>query len=476
MASFERVKFLLWLLCVCSSLAGVQFVYSIQFAVGTPLFVDQLKMSSSIAAIILATAGPISGFIVQPIVGILSDSSESRFGRRRPFIIAGTIVCAVGMAIIANSSLLGNMMGDDENGNSASDHTRAIVLAIVGLWIMNLCVNIIQGPARAIIADIVSEEEQQTGNSMVAGVMGISAVIANLVGAQFFGRPEPYRWLFLIGVIFVLFSMIPTLIAAKEKQFFRGEGVKKPSITGVFVKIFIGFKTMPGPLARIAFLYFLAWCAFSPFMIFISTYFGVNVNGGSSDSNADISLQNKYHDGIKIAMYALAGMSAFQWLYSTMLPSIIKVAGIKVSYIIAQVIATVCYLLLPFYPHPLIAPIILMCAIAPNFVTFNAVPFALIGGTSKGDAGLYMGVLNSAGVVAQTVTNSACSGILSYKQQDVSWAIGFGGILSVLACIWALFIQTPDSATVVKEETPLLKNSNQSGVINSEALGNPVSF
>ena len=99
-------------------------------------------------AIILSTAGPISGFIVQPIVGVVSDFSESKFGRRRPFIFFGTIFCAVGMAMLGNSVILGNLLGDDPNGNTPHQHYRALIFAISGLWLMNLCVNIIQGPSR----------------------------------------------------------------------------------------------------------------------------------------------------------------------------------------------------------------------------------------------------------------------------------------------------------------------------------------
>jgi hypothetical protein len=75
--------------------------------------------------------------------------------------------------------------------------------------------------------------------------------------------------------------------------------------------------------------------------------------------------------------------------------------------------------------------VLLTCVVGLNFTTFNSVPFALVTNmVATADAGMYMGVLNSAGVVAQTVTNSLASPILSWKDQNVAWAIAFGGILA----------------------------------------------
>jgi len=128
------VKFFGWLFCLCSSLMGVQFVYSIQFALSAPLFQHQLHMEKSTIAVILATAGPISGFIVQPIVGVWSDGLTARWGRRRPFILVGAICCVLGMAMIGGSVDLGYLLGDVRGGTTPRQHTAGIVIAIAGLW------------------------------------------------------------------------------------------------------------------------------------------------------------------------------------------------------------------------------------------------------------------------------------------------------------------------------------------------------
>jgi len=470
----NSLSFLFWLFCVTFSLAGVQFVYSIQFAIGTPLFNQELKVSTSIVPIILSTAGPISGFIVQPIIGVLSDGCTAKLGRRRPFILVGTILCAVGMAVIGNSVPLGKLLGDKESGLAASDHKAALAFAIVGLWVMNLFVNVMQGPSRAIISDIVPKDKQQTGNAMVSNVMGLAAVTANVVGAQFFGHPEPYRYLFTIGIGCCLFSCIPTMIAAKEQQFVKGgysqinsddssdnysndqtknnsnASIEKQTIGTVFGKIYRGFRYMPSEMLRVVLLYFFSWAAFSPFMIYITQWFGVNVFHGDSAIN-----DTKYQDGVRMGMYGLAIFAGVQWFYSFILPIIVEKLGVKFTYLFSQVLATAAFVLFLFF-HRVDVGFVLMGVTAINFTTFNSVPFALVANSAKNDAGLYMGVLNSASVVAQTVTNLAAGAVVGWKGEDVSWGIAFGACLSVIACVLVFFVKVPSKTETVSETTALL--------------------
>eukprot|EP01091_Cochliopodium_minus_P016725 TRINITY_DN6349_c0_g1_i1.p1 TRINITY_DN6349_c0_g1~~TRINITY_DN6349_c0_g1_i1.p1 ORF type:complete len:478 (-),score=90.73 TRINITY_DN6349_c0_g1_i1:14-1447(-) len=448
----SRPAFLGWLFCLCFSLAGVQFVYSIQFSSGTPLFYHQLKVPVSIVSIILSTAGPISGFIVQPIVGVISDFSESRFGRRRPFIFFGTIFCVVGMAMVGNSVLLGNWLGDTPNGETMHDHYRALIFAIAGLWLMNLCVNIIQGPSRAIVADLVSQEEQQTGNAMVSNVMGISAIIASVVGAQFFETSDPYFWLFMIGVAVVLFSIVPTMIAAKEKRFTRPTGSPKPSLLSVFVKIGRGFRYMPGSMAKTALLYFFSWCAYSPFMIYLTQYFSSNVYAHQGANY-----------GVKMGMYALAGFAGVCTIYSLLLPPLIRLTNIHVCYFFSQLLATACYVMFLFFDTPVMA-FVLTSLVGINYTTFNSIPFALVtSAADPSDAGLFMGVLNSGSVVAQTVTNIIAGQIVAAKHQNVQWGIAFGSVFSVLAMIMVFFLPSQGTTmrTDLSETSPLMNEKIQ---------------
>jgi len=481
---------------------GVQFVYSIQFSLGSPLFKNELKLKQSVIAIILATSGPISGFIVQPVVGVFSDGCRSKWGRRRPFILAGSIGCVVGMALIGASVDLGALIGDVRSSPEPGDHTWGIILAISGLMIMNVFVNMIQGPARAIVVDLVPADKQQDGNAMVSGVMGISAIVANLVGVPMFYTDEPYRNLFFLGVGFVLLPTLVTLIVAKEEQYkgededpmadasSTSESVMKVNkehtgVGGAFYKIYYAFRTIPRPMIIVVLAYFFSWCAYSPFMIYMTSFFSDNIYGGGSNTNK----------GITMGMYGLAIFSAAQWLFSLVLAPCTRLIPVQFVYFITQAIATVAYASFYFIQditdrtEALGITYAVMAVVAINFTTINSVPFGLVRGITKNkNTGLYMGVLNAASVVAQTATNMCAGLVLSLTEeteyesdsessdfsllssssrlltvQNVTYAIVFGGFLSIFASICALFLREAkdDTKDGASEKTPLITSQEE---------------
>lgn len=432
----------LWIVLVAFSLAGVQFVYSIQFAIGTPLFADKLEFDIDTVGIILATAGPISGFIVQPVIGVLSDSYESKYGRRRPFIFVGAIFCAIGMALIAWCTRIEDAVS---KGSKSENHLVGRIVAIAGFWVMNLFVNVIQGPSRALVNDLVSEGQLQSANSIVVFVMSLSAVTATIVGANFQPasnenvqefQKEPFLWLFMVGVVFLMVSIIPTIIAGKEMQHRRKDDDKKPSFIGVFAQIFKAFIGMDRDMAKIVLLFFFSWSSYTPIMIYQTQYYSKVVFGGRIY-------------GLRVGMYSLALFNTLLFLYSLISPQIGKKIGIKAVYFITQLIAMACYVLIYFIylipeiykPYYALTLTTLVCF---NFNAFNSIPFALVAEITGGkNSGLNMGVLNSAAVVSQTITSLIISfTVLRSPKKDISLAIATGAIPSIIACVLVFFIST----------------------------------
>jgi Na+/melibiose symporter-like transporter len=433
----------LWVVLVAFSLAGVQFVYSIQFAIGTPLFADKLGFNIDTVGIILATAGPISGFIVQPVIGVLSDSYESRFGRRRPFIFVGALFCAIGMTLIAWCTRIEDFFVS--KGSKSENHLIGRIVAIAGFWIMNLFVNVIQGPSRALVNDLVSENQLQTANSIVVFVMSFSAVTATIVGANFQPasndniqefQKEPFLLLFMVGVVFLLVSIVPTIVAGKEAPYRRKDNDKKPSFVGVFIQIFKAFIGMDREMVKIVLLFFFSWSSYTPIMIYQTQYYSKVVFGGRIY-------------GLRIGMYSLALFNTLLFIYSLISPQIGKKIGIRAVYFITQLIAMACYILTYFIylipenykPYYALTLTTLVCF---NFNAFNSIPFALVAEITGGkNSGLNMGVLNSAAVVSQTITSLIISfTVLSSPKKDISLAIATGAVSSIIACILVFFIST----------------------------------
>lgn len=124
---------------VASIAAGVQFGWALQLSLLTP-YVQLLGIPHQWAAFIWL-CGPVSGLLVQPIVGYYSDNCTSRFGRRRPFIAAGAGLVAVAVFLIGFAADLGHASGDALGKGSKP---RAIAVFVVGFWILDVANNTLQ--------------------------------------------------------------------------------------------------------------------------------------------------------------------------------------------------------------------------------------------------------------------------------------------------------------------------------------------
>ncbi|KAK8298071.1 hypothetical protein V6Z11_D05G229100 [Gossypium hirsutum] len=144
------------LLRVTSVACGIQFGWALQLSLLTP-YVQELGIPHQWASIIWL-CGPLSGLLVQPLVGHMSDRCTSRLGRRRPFIVAGAVSIIVAVLIIGHSADIGWLFGDTE-----ASRPRAIVAFVFGFWILDVANNVTQGPCRALLADLTGNKVRIIG-------------------------------------------------------------------------------------------------------------------------------------------------------------------------------------------------------------------------------------------------------------------------------------------------------------------------
>ena len=129
---------------------GVQFGWALQLSLLTP-YVQELGIPHAWASYIWL-CGPISGMLMQPLIGHFSDQCESKWGRRRPFIVTGAGFVILAVLVIAFSADIGYALGD-----SLISRPRAIIIFVVGFWILDLANNTLQGPCRALLADFTGK-------------------------------------------------------------------------------------------------------------------------------------------------------------------------------------------------------------------------------------------------------------------------------------------------------------------------------
>lgn len=117
-------------------LLGVQVFWSIEMSYGTP-YLRSLGLSKSAVATVFL-AGPVSGLIVQPLIGVLADNSKSRFGRRRPYMLAGTCICVVAMLLLGFTRPFASLFTPSD---SLANQILAVWLAILALFTIDFSIN-----------------------------------------------------------------------------------------------------------------------------------------------------------------------------------------------------------------------------------------------------------------------------------------------------------------------------------------------
>ncbi|KAL0314213.1 UNVERIFIED_CONTAM: Sucrose transport protein SUC2 [Sesamum angustifolium] len=168
------------IILVAAIAAGVQFGWALQLSLLTP-YVQLLGIPHAWAAFIWL-CGPISGLVVQPIVGYYSDNCTSRFGRRRPFITAGAGLVAVAVFLIGFAADLGHAAGDSLG---KGPKPRAIAVFVVGFWILDVANNMLQGPCRAFLADLSggNARRMSTANALFSFFMAVGNVLGYAAGS-----------------------------------------------------------------------------------------------------------------------------------------------------------------------------------------------------------------------------------------------------------------------------------------------------
>lgn len=113
-------------------------------------------------------AGPLSGLVVQPLIGAYADRSRSKFGRRRPFMLVGTAIAALGMMMLGWAKEIAGLFG---LGSWA-----AIAVAVVSIYLIDFSINAVMSTDRALIVDTLTAGQQEEGNAWAGRMCGVGGL------------------------------------------------------------------------------------------------------------------------------------------------------------------------------------------------------------------------------------------------------------------------------------------------------------
>ena len=257
---------------LCIAFLGIQFAWSMQIGLSSRV-TEPLGASPFIFGLIWC-AGPITGIIVQPIVGAVSDSIWTKIGRRKPFLIIGAIFGSLALLAFPNAGRIAEFLSGT-TGQTLPAWTGLLVAALL-IWVIDASVNISQGPYRALVPDVTPPEQHALANSFLSFAIGLCSVIA--FGAaplieHFTGYQMSINAQFIMASIAIVLGISWTCLTIKEHK----REINKTENKVTIMESLKGFLNASPEVYKLCAMQFCTWLGLMSMFIYFNNYMVHNI-------------------------------------------------------------------------------------------------------------------------------------------------------------------------------------------------------
>ena len=427
---------------------GIQYSFGLQQSAVNPIY-DFLGASPDQIPL-LNLAGPVTGLLIQPVIGALSDKTWSpRFGRRKPYFFIGALFCSIGLFLYPFSS--------------------SLWMAVGLLWILDAANNTAMEPYRAFIADKLPSDQHALGFLSQSFFTGLGITLAN-VSLYFFQKhitgshgQIPY-WVFgsfflgsVCSITSVGWSILKTPEIPPTAEELAALKAGKKGIAEPFLEIFGALKDMPKVMWQLALVYLFQWYALFCYWQNASKSIAQSVWHTSPYLNKSLYEEAVGWTGLVNGWYNVATfLSAFA------LVGLANKYSPRLVHIICLIMAGTGLLIFPHIENKylLFAP---MTGFGIAWASMMGVPYLMVvNNIPKERYGVYMGIINMMIVIPMILQNVTFGFILRhFLSNDPGKAISFAGISLLLAALATTLIKpvkaskdadvTPDILTLATE-------------------------
>lgn len=413
---------------------GVQIGYSLQNA-NTSRILQSLDADVHQLSYFWLAA-PVAGLIVQPIIGLFSDRTWTRFGRRIPFILAGSVLAALALFLMPNAELFVHIM-------------PALLFAGMMLLFMDMAFNVTMQPFRALVADMVNNKQRTKGYAVQTFLVNFGAVIGSVlpfVLVNWFDLsnastpenkvPESVAWAYYIGGAILLVTVLVTAFRTKEyppEQYNRfnndGKVPSKPKMKELLTGI-------PRVMWQLAVVQFFSW--FSLFLLWTYTTPAVALNIWKTTDTTSIAY-NEAGDwvGVIFAVY-----SVFSALFALVIVWLSNKIGNKGVYSISLLLGGLGFIgmMMCETKYELIIP---MLGLGVAWAAILAMPYTILSKSIKSDRmGVYMGIFNFTITIPQIVCGILGGSIVTYIfNNDAGGMIYLAGASLILGALSVFLVK-----------------------------------
>lgn len=250
---------------------GLQFAWQMRIILSGPV-TEGLGASPFIYGLIWL-AGPFTGMVVQPLVGALSDKTVSPLGRRRPYLLGGALLASLALLIFPNSGGIAEGLASLTGLHLPA--VTGLLIAAIMIWVIDACVNVAQGPYRALIPDVVPEEQYSIANSYISLAIGLGSVVAAGTAPFLkwaFGYQMSIPAQFVMAALAFTLGMIWTCITIKEgkREYENKQETAQNNVS--FWQSLKEFFALSPEVSKICTMQFFTWIGTMCMMIFFTQY------------------------------------------------------------------------------------------------------------------------------------------------------------------------------------------------------------
>lgn len=378
---------------------------------------------------ILWLAAPLTGLIVQPIIGHWSDNTWGPLGRRRPFFLAGALLSSFALVLMPLSG--------------------ALWMAAGLLWILDASINISMEPFRAFVADMLPDEQRSRGFLMQSFFIGVGSVAASYLpllisrfipstgSAAHRAIPDIVRICFWTGAIAFLGSVLFTVFTTKEYPPSDQERERLRSAKRFdFGEIFHSLANMPKTMRQLAVVQFLTWLGLFCMFLYFAVAVARNVFGANSTSDP------AYTQGVIWAGYCSGVYNAVCFLVAPLLPRVVNRFGKRGTHSLCLLAGALGLLSIALI-HDKWLLFLPMIGVGIAWASILSMPYSILAAAIPSNKmGVYMGIFNFFIVIPEILSSLVFGWIMAnLLGNDRMKALIVGGVCFILASLLTQRIQ-----------------------------------
>jgi maltose/moltooligosaccharide transporter len=412
---------------------GIQFGWGLQMANMSAIYEYLGARADQIP--ILWLAAPLTGLIVQPIIGHASDRTWGRLGRRRPYFLAGAILSSTALILMPRCS--------------------ALWMAAGLLWILDASINISMEPFRAFVADLLPEQQRTRGFAMQSLFIGLGAVVASVLPGVLTSVfhlsketahghiPFATKLSFEIGAAAFFGAVLWTILTTKEYPpdnlaEFQKMKLKHAGLLAGAKEILLSVRQMPRTMRQLAWVQICTWLGLFCMWLYFPVAVARNVFGATDTSTA------LYTEGVQWGGNCFGMYSAVCFGFSFVMPALAKVLGRKGTHSLCLICGGLGLLSVAII-HNKFLLLLSMTGVGIAWASTLAMPYSILAGSlPAGKTGVYMGIFNFFIVIPEITASLLFGWVMAHwLHNNRLAAVVAGGIFMLLAAALTQRVEEP---------------------------------